>query len=260
MYQHLIFSVEEGVAIVRLNRPESMNALDLELLKELADCLTRCVDDRGVRTVILAGEGRAFSAGGDVKSMSQAPSRPYLLRLLTLNLHTAISAVWRMPKPVIAAVHGAAMGAGFALALSCDLVIAAEKTRFGTAYLSIGLTPDGGTTFFLPKMLGLHRAKYFAFTSEAIDAAAGQQLGFVHRVVKGEDLMAEARKIAGKFASGPTLAIAKAKELLNSSFDQSLETQMESERDAMGCVSMTADLEEGLNAFLNKRSPGFKGE
>jgi 2-(1,2-epoxy-1,2-dihydrophenyl)acetyl-CoA isomerase len=158
------------VATVGLNRPEALNSLNLALLQELAECLTHCGHDQAIPAVVLKGEGKIFSAGGDTKSMEQDPSRSYLLRQLTMYLHTAIAAIWRMPKPVIASVHGSVTGAGFALALSCDLIIAAENTRFGTAYLAIGLSPDGGTTFFLPKVLGLHRAKYLTFTSEMIDA------------------------------------------------------------------------------------------
>jgi 2-(1,2-epoxy-1,2-dihydrophenyl)acetyl-CoA isomerase len=258
MYKNLTYHLENGVATVGLNRPEALNSLNLPLLQELAECLTRCGDDPGIRAVILKGEGKVFCAGGDIKSMEKEPSRSFLLRQLTLYLHTAISAIWRMPKPVIAAVHGSVTGAAFALALSCDVIIAAEKTRFGTAYLAIGLSPDGGTTFFLPKVLGLHRAKYLTFTSEMIDAQVGHQMGFIGQVVKGEDLLTEVMKMANKLAAGPALAIAKSKELLNQSFTQTLETQMGSERDGISFASGTDDFAEGLNAFFGKRSPRFK--
>lgn len=257
MYKNLIYQAENGVAIIGLNRPESLNALDLELIKELTECLTHYGDDQAIRAVVLKGEGKVFSAGGDIKSMEQGPDRSYLLKQLTMYLHTAIATIWRMPKPVIAAVHGAATGAGFALALSCDLIIAAEKTRFGTAYLAIGLSPDGGTTFFLPKLLGLHRAKYLTFTSEMIDASVGQQMGFIGQVVKAEDLSSAAMKIANQLAAGPAWAIAKSKELLNQSFTQTLETQMGSERDGISFASGTDDFAEGLEAFFAKRSPRF---
>lgn len=257
MYKYLTYFLENGVATIGLNRPESLNALNLPLLQELADWLTLCGDDPGIRAVVLKGEGKVFCAGGDIKSMEKEPSRSFLLRQLTLYLHTAVAAIWRMPKPVIAAVHGAATGAGFALALSCDLIIAAEKTRLGTAYLAIGLTPDGGTTFFLPKLLGLHRAKYLTFTSEMIDASVGQQMGFIGQVVKAEDLSSAAMKIANQLAAGPAWAIAKSKELLNQSFTQTLETQMGSERDGISFASGTDDFAEGLEAFFGKRSPRF---
>lgn len=259
MYQYLIYKIENGVAIIGLNRPESLNALDLEILKELADCLTRCGDDQEIRAIVLKGEGKVFCAGGDIKSMEQDLARSYLLRQLTMYLHTAIAAIWRMPKPVIAAVHGAATGAGFALGLACDVIIAAEKARFGTAYLAIGLSPDGGTTFFLPKVMGLHRAKYLTFTSEIIDTATAQQFSFISKVVKGEDLLSEAMKMAGRLAAGPTWAIAKSKELLNQSFLQTLETQMGAERDGISFASGTSDFSEGLSAFFAKRNPKFKG-
>ncbi len=259
MYKNLIFNIENHVATIALNRPDSLNALNLELIQELAECLTRSGDDPEIRAVVLRGEGKVFCAGGDIKSMEKEPSRSFLLRQLTLYLHAAIAAIWRMPKPVIAAVHGAVTGAAFALALSCDLIIAAEKTRFGTAYLAIGLSPDGGTTFFLPKVLGLHRAKHLTLMSDMIDAQVGYQMGFISQVVKGEDLLTEVMKMANKLAAGPALVIAKSKELLNQSFTQSLETQMGSERDGISFASGTADFAEGLSAFFSKRRPQFTG-
>ncbi len=258
MYKNLTYFLENGVATIGLNRPESLNALNLPLVEELAACLPRCGDDPGIREVVMKGEGKVFCAGGDIKSMEKEPSRSFLLRQLTLYLHTAIAAIWRMPKPVIAAVHGAATGAGFALALACDVIIAAEKARFGTAYLAIGLSPDGGSTFFLPKVMGLHRAKYLTFTSEIIDTATAQQFGFISQIVKGEDLLTEAMKMASKLAAGPAWAIAKSKELLNQSFLQTLETQMAAEGDGISFASGTADFSEGLSAFFAKKSPQFK--
>ncbi len=259
MYKNLTYHLENEVATVGLNRPEALNSLNLPLLQELAECLTHCGDDQGIHAVVLKGEGKVFSAGGDIKSMEQDSARSYLLRQLTMYLHTAIGAIWRMPKPVFAAVHGAATGAGFALALACDVIVAAEKTRFGTAYLAIGLSPDGGTTFFLPKVMGLHRAKYLTFTSEIIDTATAQQFGFISRLVKGEDLLGETMKMASKLAAGPTWAIAKSKELLNQGLLQTLETQMVAERDGISFAGGTADFSEGLSAFFAKRNPKFKG-
>jgi 2-(1,2-epoxy-1,2-dihydrophenyl)acetyl-CoA isomerase len=259
VYRHLNYSVEDKVTTVALNRPESLNAFDLVMAEELADCLSHCADDMEIRALIVKGEGRFFSVGGDIKQMQQASSRPYFLRMLTMYLHTAISTIWRMPKPVIAAVHGAVTGLSFALTLACDLIVAAEGTKFGTSYLAIGLSPDGGTTFLLPRIVGLHKSKYVTFTNDMIDATTAYHLGFVNQVVKGEELMVEAKKIAKKLASAPPLAIAKTKELFNSNYGLSLETQMELERNAISFTSGTADFEEGLSAFFGKRSPIFKG-
>jgi 2-(1,2-epoxy-1,2-dihydrophenyl)acetyl-CoA isomerase len=259
MYKHLTYTAVKGVATVGMNRPESLNALDVELLQELSDCFSNCQDDPEVKAVILKGEGNSFCAGGNIKSMKQASSRPHLLRTTTLHAHSVTSTIWRMPKPVIAAVHGSVTGAGFALALACDLIIAAEGTRFGTAYLAIGLSPDGGTTFLLPKVMGLQRAKYLTFMSEIIDVSTGQQLGFVSRVVKREELANEACKIAEKLAEGPTWAIIKTKELFNRSYSQDLETQLEAERRGIVFCSGTQDFDEGLNAFFAKRPPKYRG-
>ncbi|MBI5606047.1 MAG: enoyl-CoA hydratase/isomerase family protein [Deltaproteobacteria bacterium] len=259
MYQTLTYVQEGGVATIGLNRPESLNGFNLDMGKDLSECLTHCSIDKTVKAILFKGEGKVFSAGGDVKEMKQASDRPYTAKIATMYLNNIISTIWRMPKPIIAAVHGAVTGASFAMVLACDVIIAAEGTRFGTAYLAIGLSPDGGTSFFLPKVMGFHRAKYFAFASEMIDAAAGQQLGFVSKVVKSENLIAEAAKIAGKLASGPAWAIGKTKELLNSSFTQTLESQLESESNELAFAMGTADFEEGFEAFLAKRSPKFKG-
>ncbi len=260
MYKNLVFSKEDRVATVTMNRPSALNTLDFDLSSELADCLAKCADDQEIRAVILNGNGRVFCAGGDINAMKNAPNRPYLFRQLTLYVHSAIALIWRMPKPVIAAVHRVAAGAGFPLALACDLIIAAEGTEFGTAYLAIGLSPDGGTTFFLPRVFSLHQAKYLAFTSEMIDTTKGKELGFVNQVVKPEELMSETKKTAVRLASGPILAIARTKELLNDSLNQMLEAQMQAEQDKIAFTSGTSDFDEGISAFLGKRNASFKGQ
>jgi 2-(1,2-epoxy-1,2-dihydrophenyl)acetyl-CoA isomerase len=164
-----------------------------------------------------------------------------------------------MPKPVIAAVNGAASGGGFALALASDIVIAAEGTRFGTAFLAMGLSGDSGISFFLSRVLGIHRAKRLLFTGEVLDAAAAKEMGFVSQIVKRAELMAEARKVATKLAHGPTLAIARAKELFNSGLTQGLETQLEYESAGMLFTAKTEDFEEAANAFFEKRAVVFRG-
>ena len=259
MYEYIIYSTEENIATIALNRPESLNAINLELATELTDCLARCANDEEVKAVILTGEGSSFSAGADVNAMQQAPSHPYFLRTITLRFHAAISSVYHMPKPVIAAVNGVAAAGGLALALASDIVIAAEGTRFGTAFLAMGLSGDSGITFFLPRALGIHTAKRLLFSSEMIDAVTAKEMGLVSQIVKREELMAEARKIATKLAHGPTLAIARAKELLNSGLARALETQLEYESLGMVFTSTTEDFEEAANAFLEKRAAVFRG-
>jgi len=259
MYKCLIYSTEDNVATIFLNRPESMNAVNLELATELTDCLARCANDEEVRAVILTGEGNGFCAGADVNYMQKTPSRAYAMRTIIMRFHAAISSVHHMPKPVIAAVNGAATGGGFGLALASDIVIAAEGTRFGTAYLAMGLSGDSGISFFLSRAFGIHRAKRLLFTSEMLDATAAKEIGFVSQIVKREELMVEARKVATKLAHGPTLAIARAKELLNSGLTQGLETQLEYESDGMIFTARTEDFEEAANAFFEKRTAVFRG-
>lgn len=163
-----------------------------------------------------------------------------------------------MPKPVICAVNGVAAGAGFPLAVCCDIVIAAESARFSLAYVNIGLNPDGGSTFLLSRVLGLQRTCHLAFTGEFVDARRAQEWGLVNQVVKDEELMETATSLARKLASGPTLAMARAKALINQSLTESMETQMENETRAIALSAATDDFREGVTAFLEKRPPNFK--
>lgn len=264
-YQTVIYEKADAVATVTMNRPQALNALDLVMGDELSDCLTRCARDQEVRAVILTGAGRAFSGGGDVKYMQKSledPEKggpqPFVGRLAGL-LHWVITEVRRMEKPVIAAVNGVAAGAGFPLALCCDLIVAAESARFSMAYINIGVSPDGGSTFFLPRALGLHRANYYFFTGEAIDARKGYELGFVNQVVRDEELMGAARALAQRLAQAPTRAIALGKALVNRSIGDHLETQMEFERYGVTTSSGTEDFREGIAAFFQKRKPEFRG-
>lgn len=259
MYDCLILSKKDKIGIITMNRPEALNAINLTLASELADCLATCTDDNDINVLILSGNGRAFSVGGDIKAMHEATSRPHFLREITMYAHSAIASIWRMPKPIIAAVHGVATGIAFPLALACDLVFAAEGSRFGSAYLALGLSPDGGTTFLLPRILGLHMAKYIILNNQMIEATEAQRMGFVSKICRTEELMPEAEKMAYKLASGPSLAISKTKILLNNTFDQTMETQMEAERDAIAFNSGRTDFVEGMNAFLEKRAATFIG-
>lgn len=260
-YQKIIYEKKEHVATVTLNRPENLNALDPAMAQELVDCLNQCSEDAEVRALILTGSGRGFCAGADVRQMqaSLEDSPPIFLRKLTIQLHAITSAIRRMSKPVIAAVNGVASGWGFPLALACDLIIATEGARFNSAYIFIGLCPDGGLTYFLPRLVGLQRANQILFSGEPIDANRGLEIGFVNQVVKGEELMDAARAVASKLASAPALAMAETKQLINSSLSESLESQMENERQALARSGATEDFREGISAFFEKRKASFKG-
>lgn len=260
-YKTIIYGKKDNVATITFNRAERLNALDSTMTLELGDCISRCSEDGDVRAIILTGSGRAFSAGGDVKGMraSLEDSPQLLLKELTLYLHSMISAIRRMNKPVIAAVNGIASGAGFSLVLACDLVIAAEGARFNSAYVLIGLSPDGGFTYFLPRLIGLQRANQLYLTGDVVDASEGLAMGFVNQVVKDEELMDAANAMAAKLASAPALAIAETKQLINRSFSESLESQLENERLAIARCGGSDDFKEGINAFFEKRKASFKG-
>jgi len=259
-HQKILLTKEDSVATVTLNRPERMNSFDFPTLRELLSSLEQIAADPEVRAVVLTGSGRAFCAGADLNVMRESSDpASVVLKGLTALFHPIISTLRRMDKPVIAAVNGFASGGGFSLAVACDIVIAAEGARFNAAYVNIGLSPDGSLTYLLPRLVGLQRAAQLFFTGEQVDAEKGYELGFVNQVVKAEELMDVVGTLAKRLAAGPTFAIARAKQLLNRSFHESLETQMENERGGVAACGATEDLREGVTAFLEKRPPQYKG-
>ncbi len=253
-------SREGGIATITLNRPQSLNALDMELAEALLAAVMRCEADGGVRVVVIGGAGRSFCAGGDVKAMAEtldgSPSG-YLKELL-LRLHPTIVSLHRMPKPVIARVHGAVAGAGVGLALACDLTVAADTARFSTAYLRLGLSPDGGTSYYLARMVGMNKALELLLTAETIDATEAHRLGLVNRLVPEADLESVTSELAQRLAGGPASAIAAAKDLVRRAHDETLESQLEYERRAIALNADTDDFREGVRAFLERREPRFQ--
>ncbi len=260
-FERLRFDVEEGVGEITLARPEGANAIDLKCSEELAESALLCDQDPAVRAVLLRAEGPMFSAGGDVRSFRDAgDSVPALLKRITLGLHVAISRFARMDAPVICAVGGTAAGGGMSLACSCDIVLASDKSKFTMAYTKIGLIPDGGSTYFLPRRVGLARARDLMLRNRVLGAAEALDWGLVDQVVPAADLDAEARKVARELAAGPTLAFGTTKRLLLGTFDHGLETQLEMETRAISAMGRTSDAKEGLAAFFDKRAPKFRGE
>jgi len=257
-YTTLTFDVREGVAEITLNRPEAANALNAEMARELHDAALRCDAVPAVRAVILTGSGRFFCAGGDLKDFAtRGDDLPRFLKQMAADLHLAVSRLNRMDAPVIVAVNGTAAGAGFSIALCGDLAIAAESARFTMAYTRAGLTPDGSSTYFLPRLVGLRRAKELTLTNRTLSAAEALDWGLVNRVVPDTEVLPAARALAEELAAGATLAFGQAKRLLDGGLNATLETAMEDEAQAIAAMARTADGREGIQAFLEKRPPRF---
>jgi 2-(1,2-epoxy-1,2-dihydrophenyl)acetyl-CoA isomerase len=259
-YGTLLYDVRDGIARITLNRPEALNALNREMTRELADVALQAATDPAVRVVILRGAGKTFCAGGDLNEfVAQGDGLAVELHEVTTSLHTAISRLARMNAPVIVAVQGSAAGGGMSLACAGDVVIATESARFTMAYTRIGLTPDGSSSYFLPRIVGLRRTLDLILTNRVLRAREAQEWGIVTEMVPDEALDIRADEIAQDLAAGSTAAFGAAKRLLLASATNSLETQMALETQTIAEIAQTPDAREGIRAFLEKRKPHFEG-
>lgn len=259
-YKTMTYDVAASVATITLNRPDEANALDAKMASELHDVAIRASNDANVRAVIVTATGRMFCAGGDLKEMRAAgEDRPRHVMRMASDLHGALARFAHMDAPVIMAVNGTAAGGGFSLVLSGDYILAADTAKFVSAYSASGLTPDGSSSYFLAKHVGLLRAKELLLTNRVLTAKEACDWGMVSRVVAGNELMAEARKLAEAFASGPTKAYGGIKHLLLTAYSEGFETQMDRETRSISGMMRTHDGPHGLDAFLNKKTPSFKG-
>jgi 2-(1,2-epoxy-1,2-dihydrophenyl)acetyl-CoA isomerase len=259
-FENLTFAIEGRLARLTLNRPKAANSFNIDLTREFLEVATICADDPAVRAVLLTGAGRFFSAGGDLKNFAAAEDQiPKLVSEIADALHAAISKFARMNAPVVAAVNGPAAGAGMSLVCMTDIALAAESAFFSMAYTAAGLAPDGSSTFFLPRIVGIRRARELMLSNRRLSAAEAHALGIVERVVPDDDLMAEAEKLALTLADGPTLAFGAVKKLLLSSQNAQLEDQLDAETSAIVSMTSTSDGREGVAAFRDKRKPSFKG-
>jgi 2-(1,2-epoxy-1,2-dihydrophenyl)acetyl-CoA isomerase len=254
------FELDGALARLTLQRPDAANAIDLALARALHDAALRCDEDPTVRAVVLTGTGRMFCAGGDLASFEQAGvGRPKLIKEITTYLHAAVARFARMRAPVVAAVNGAAAGAGLALVAAADLAVASEQAKFTLAYTRAGLTPDGSSTWFLPRLVGTRRSLELMLTNRVLSAAEALDWGIVNRVVPAAAVVGEAESLARELAAGATEAFGATKRLLLLSGSQGLETQMEIEARAIADAARSADAAEGIAAFLAKRAPRFEG-
>ena len=260
MSETVTLSVADGIATIALNRPHVMNAMDGEMMRQLRPAAEAVEKDPAVRAVVLRGEGPAFMAGGDIAVFHRHLAElPELIVTWGREMHAAFAALRRMGKPVLASVHGAVAGAGFSLLCAADLAIAAADTRFTLAYANIGASPDGGSTHFLPRLVGYKTAMEMIMLPDHFDAETARMHGLVNWVVAGGKLAEETARIARRLADGPTGAYAEAKRLINQSFTTPIETQMEEELQAFSRCARGDDLKEGVTAFVEKRKPVFKG-
>ncbi len=259
-YSTIQFDVKDSIARITLNRPDAANALNIDMGLDLMQAAIHCSEDPSIRAVIVTGNGRMFCAGGDLKSFAaQGEKLPQHFKEVTTYLHAAVSRFTRMDAPVIAAVNGVAAGAGMSLACSCDLVLAAESAKFTMAYTRAGLTPDGSSTYFLPRIVGLKRALELTMTNRLLSAQEAEQWGIVTKVVPDANLQAEADALAAQLASAATGALGATKRLLHNAWNDTLETQMELESQAIAARAHTHDGPEGIAAFLEKRAAKFTG-
>jgi 2-(1,2-epoxy-1,2-dihydrophenyl)acetyl-CoA isomerase len=259
-YQTLLFDVKDQVATLTLHRPEAYNALNLELAREFFHAVLEVDENPDVRCIVITGAGRAFCAGGDVKDFADnLPRIGVLVKELTTYLHGAVSRLCRSPKPVIMGVNGIAAGGGMSLALAGDLVLAAESARFTMAYSRIGATPDGSSSYFLPRLIGLRRALELHLTNRMLSAKEALDWGLVNRVVPDAEFAQALAGLAAELAQGPTLAFGGAKRLFHQSTHESLETQMELEAQAIASSGRTEDFRNGVTAFARKQTPTFRG-
>lgn len=255
----LHFSFADGVATLRLNRPDVFNSINKPVALALQQHLRECQADASVRAVVLTGTGRAFCAGQDLAEIT-GPDAPDVSEIVEKHYNPIVLLIRELEKPVIAAVNGVAAGAGANLALACDIVVAKESATFIQAFSKIGLVPDSGGTYFLPRLVGMQRASALMLTGDKVGAAEAVQMGMIYRAFADADFDQEVAALAHKMANLPTKGLAYTKHLLNRSFGNDLAQQLRAEGDYQLRAGHTADYREGVSAFLEKRQPTFTGQ
>jgi enoyl-CoA hydratase/carnithine racemase len=262
-YKCLLYEVKDGIATLTLNRPERLNALGDTLREDLLDGVTRASQDAEVRVIVLTGAGKGFCSGGDVKAMNENKERGVgrpLTEKVAPGRDRGVLALRDAPKPVIAAVNGAAAGAGFNIALCCDIRLASTAAKFSQAFVKRGLHPDWGGTYFLPRVVGVAKACELIWTGDVIDAEQALRLGIVSAVHPPEELLPATYALARKIADGPPIAIRLSKRAIYHSLETDLKKALEFETYAQNICFDTEDAREGIRAFVDKRPPVFRGQ
>jgi 2-(1,2-epoxy-1,2-dihydrophenyl)acetyl-CoA isomerase len=252
------FEIKDAIGFITLNRPDKLNSFNREMALLMQDALDLCKDKK-IRCVYITGEGKAFSAGQDLAEVVD-PEGPGMKKILSEHYNPIILRIRRLEKPVIAAVNGVAAGAGANIALCCDIVVASEAASFLQAFSKIGLIPDSSGTYFLPRLIGWQKASALSMLGDKVPAAEAEKMGMIYKVFSSDTFETESKKIAATLAQMPTKGLFYTKHALNSSFVNSLAEQLELEDDYQQKAANTHDYKEGVEAFLEKRQPNFKGE
>ena len=253
------FEIKEGVGKMTLNRPEKYHSFVREMALQLQDALDKCNNDKSVRAILITATGKAFCAGQDLGEATD-PNGPDLTQIVQEHYNPIIKKIRNMEKPVVAAVNGVAAGAGASIALCCDIVIAAESASFIQAFSKIGLIPDSGGTFFLPRLIGMQKAAALMMTAEPVSAKDAEKMGMIYKVFSDDSFEQESWQLVSKLAGMPTKGLGLTKRLLNASYSNNLEEQLDMEDKCQTIAGNTSDFKEGIEAFFEKRKPNFKGE
>ena len=256
---HIEINIEDQVCIIKLNRPKVFNSFNKEMAVELQEILDNCEKNPAVRSILLTAEGKAFCAGQDLQELT-APDGPKLSDIVREHYNPIIKRIRSIEKPIVCAVNGVAAGAGANIALACDITIAGESVAFIQAFSKIGLIPDSGGTFFLPRSIGMQKATALMMLADKVMAADAEKMGMIYKVCADESLMEETLKVAKKLAALPTIGLGLTKRALNKSITNDLTAQLALEDELQTAAGKTYDYNEGVAAFLEKRKPKFKGE